>query len=243
MMEDIPPENKRYKADEGYVPYLMKILKYKLIVIGGLFWLVTFAFIIPMVARDLPYPLFINVIIVILIDFAALFLCIFLLYLISYPISKWYNTKFYEKFWWAVGDSTIFVFQGVFSTNLARIPFSRIQNLNTKQIFWDRFGDYYRITIETAGSTQYQAEGIIYGVKNPEEIISMISTKMESYRRDTLKDSGLQGIPESKQRSETVLSPEMAESPEITGTPEIMKVLKSIDNHLNRIEEIMKNKN
>ncbi|UYP44361.1 hypothetical protein NEF87_000646 [Candidatus Lokiarchaeum ossiferum] len=114
-----------------------------------------------------------------------------------YPFMKWYNRKFVENHWWVLGEKKLFVKRGVFTSHLARIDYERIQNVNLVQSFLEKMLGFYRIQIETAGSSAQTSEGRLMGLKNPEEMVRAITEKtsvhdiVEKISENTSKYGGI----------------------------------------------------
>lgn len=94
-----------------------------------------------------------------------------------YPFMKWYYNKYTENHWWILGEKKLFVNRGVFTSHLARIDYERIQNVNLVQSFLEKILGFYRIQIETAGSSTQTSEGRLVGMQNPEEMVRAITEK------------------------------------------------------------------
>ncbi len=174
MSFQIPDESTWNRAEKDYSSFLMKILHYK-ILLHTILWYSCIGFAIPMVLSIEGYDPAIGI----MWFFIGFGLCYVLIEACSIPIMKWYYPALCENHWWSLGDDVIFVHQGIFTKQLARIPYERIQNLNTKSGWWDRQGGFYKIEIETAGRGGLVAEGVIFGIKTPEDIIAKIEAKMK----------------------------------------------------------------
>ncbi|MCY3412526.1 MAG: PH domain-containing protein [Candidatus Heimdallarchaeota archaeon] len=149
--------------------------------------------------------------------FASLALLFFGLTILFLPFARYYYKKKIENYWWSFDDEKITIHHGVFSSNLVRIHYNRIQNINLEQNFFERRDGYYKIKIETAGSARVKAEGLLPGLMDPQEQVDFLNSKIS-----------LHGI--SKDGLE----------PSISDNQQIINLLNSIDKELKVISEKMK---
>jgi membrane protein YdbS with pleckstrin-like domain len=227
MIDESPQENEKNYCNPEYEKFLMKVLIWKTLLQTPLWWSCSglMIWMIGLIMEEESNPL------IWIVSGILNFLITFIIILvISYPIGKWYYRTQVKNHWWALGETVIFVHSGVLTHQLGRIPYNRIQNLNTKQGWFDRKGDYSKVEIETAGrSGAYLAEGTIFGIKNPEEIIKKIAEKVKIAsveNKMSSQDNG--GITDVK----VMRSPESLES--------ATEILQKIYNKLDSIENLLK---
>lgn len=107
-------------------------------------------------------------------------------------INAWLK-RYYQNFRFMLQEQGILIHEGVITKTERHIPYGRIQNLNIHRGYFQRKHGIATLEIETAGSTMRagstygSAEGIIPGIRNPEEIVELIRPKL-SYRKEGLAE-------------------------------------------------------
>ncbi|NVM52619.1 MAG: PH domain-containing protein [Candidatus Helarchaeota archaeon] len=107
-------------------------------------------------------------------------------------INAWLN-RYYQNFRFLLQEQGILIHEGVITKTERHIPYGRIQNLNIHRGYFQRKHGIATLKIETAGFTMRagssygSAEGIIPGIRNPEEIVELIRPKL-GYRKEGLAE-------------------------------------------------------
>ncbi|QEE15195.1 PH domain-containing protein [Promethearchaeum syntrophicum] len=221
-MEPIPSVENRQHCDDGYLKFLNRILPLKLLVV------VVFLFLCGMWAIIFAYEKYGFLM--------AVLWTVVPVYIIGYPIGAWYNKIQVKNHWWYIGNEVIMVHNGVFSLHLARIPYDRIQNMDSHKGFFDRIGGFYRIQIQTAGSsinTKTKAEGVLFGVREPEPIIEDIFAQMEC--KEITKDAINPKNFTASLNDATQIPRDISND-----SPELIEILLRIEQKLGNIEELLK---
>jgi len=219
MLDLIPNEEQKNKPDPGYLAFLNKVWFAKSFFWALFTWLCIFSYLFFFIflGQSLQKQLLWTVVSLPITYFG---------FIIWYPIVLWYYRKHIQNHWWALGDNSIFVHHGVLTSHLARIPYGRIQNLNTVQSFYEKIGRFYSIHIETAGGTTTPAEGRLHGIRIPEDVVKLISEKISLHKEKPLGDS-------VSEYSENISSKSVTDS-------DIKSLLTSINENLKEIKEILK---
>ncbi len=173
-------DDSKSRPDEDFYDFLIRIFFLRCIFYALIIWVSLPAYTVPLILWGIGVPLAINIFWT-LISLAITYL---LLILIGYPFILLYYKKYVKNHWWRVEEQALVVQHGVFTRVKARIPYSRIQNVNVKQTWFERIGGFYTIEVETAGATintnklRPKPEGYMTGVLDPEPIVEAISQKM-----------------------------------------------------------------
>ncbi len=224
MIDQLPSEDKRKALDISYFQFKMRLFAFKTLINSIWIWLCAPAYLIPtLMALNGNYWVEI-----LLWTVGSYFMTCIVIFVIGYPIALWYNRVFVKNYWWALGDKVIFVHRGVLSRQLARVPYTRIQNVNWRQSLFERWNGFYRIEIETAGSGRVIAEGVIIGIKDPEPIIREISMHIQSKMVDLDEGDNISPIK----------APMVPKSGSISDD-DLFHLLQSIDNNLKEIKNIL----
>lgn len=83
---------------------------------------------------------------------------------------------------WEVGDEAVLVHRGLVSRHRARVPYSRVQNVNVAQSALMRPLGLWKVVVETAGSAGPSArpEGVLAGVDDPERWEQAVTDRMRA---------------------------------------------------------------
>jgi len=106
-----------------------------------------------------------------------------------------FQSIYVRNFSYEISNKFIVIYSGILSRNKATIPFSRIQNVNIHQDWFDRKFKLYTVKIETAGATAQaqgrtlRAEGYIPGLLDTNEIESITNKLVHEYTQESTQSS------------------------------------------------------
>lgn len=225
-MNQIVEEDGKSRPDEAFYDFLIRIFFLKCVLYALIIWACVPAYTVPIVLWATGVPASINIFWTVI----SLAITYVLLILIGYPFILFYYKRYVANHWWDIEEEALIVQHGVFTMVKARIPYTRIQNLNIKQSWFQRLGGFYTIEVETAGATvntstgKKKSEGFMTGILDPEPIVEDISQHMLRAKASRIDPSGA-GLGDEEF------------TPSSQG--EILSYLKSIDKNLKDIAKKM----
>ncbi len=114
------------------------------------------------------------------------FMFLMLAGVILVPYLIWVELK-YRNYTYYISETEITIRRGILHIDRIAIPFEKVQNVNVSRPILERILGLANIKVETAGTNPNEAEGIIPGINNYQELINQILEKVEHNHTDALK--------------------------------------------------------